>query len=226
MLLARRLPFAIAAALVAAAPSAVSVAIAGPVTGTVRVQVRDGTTAAPAIVYAEPLDAAAPRKPGTFTLQQKGKTFVPRLLAVPVGSTVTFPNDDQIFHNVFSRTTPGPFDLGLYRAGASKSRTFDQPAAYRVFCNIHPQMTALLAVVATPFATIADATGAFTLELPPGRYKLTALSERAAPVSQELTVGPGAVSAPALTLDESQFVQVPHKNKFGQDYPKDAWTKH
>lgn len=226
MYVLHRSPFVVATVAALAVTTLSSIAHASAVSGTVRVQVRNGTTAAPAIVYAEPLDAAAARKPGTFTLTQKGKSFVPRLLAVPVGSTVSFPNEDQIFHNVFSMSTPSPFDLGLYRAGASKSRTFDQPAAYRVFCNIHPQMAALVAVVPTPFVTIADATGAFTLDLPPGRYKLTALSERAAPVSQELKVGAGALTAPVLTLDESQFVQAPHKNKHGMDYAKDAWTKH
>jgi plastocyanin len=200
-------------------------AFAGPVTGTVRVQARDGVQPATAIVYAEPLDAAAPKKPGTFKLTQKGKAFVPRVLAVPAGSTISFPNEDSIFHNVFSLSPPSPFDLGLYRAGAAKTQTFSSPATYRVFCNIHPQMTALIVVVPTPFVTLADANGAFSLDLPPGRYKLTAVSERAAAVSSELKVGASAATAPELTLDESQFVAPTRKNKFGQDYPKDAWIK-
>jgi plastocyanin len=198
---------------------------AGPVTGTVRVQAREGVQPATAIVYAEPLDAAAPRKPGAFKLMQKSKAFTPRVLAIPVGSTVAFPNEDSIFHNVFSLSPPAPFDLGLYRAGASKTQTFSAPATYRVFCNIHPQMTALIVVVPTPFVTLADANGAFTLDLPPGRYKLTAVSERAAAVSSELKVGASTATAPELTLDESQFVATTHRNKYGQDYPKDAWVK-
>jgi plastocyanin len=200
-------------------------AFAGPVTGTVRTQAQAGVQPATAIVYAEPLDAAAPKKPGAFKLTQKGKAFTPRLLAIPVGSTVTFPNEDSIFHNVFSLSPPAPFDLGLYRAGAAKTQTFNSPATYRVFCNIHPQMTALIVVLPTPFVTQADANGAFTLDLPPGRYKLTAVSERAAAVSSELKVGTSAAKAPELTLDESQYVAPARKNKFGQDYPKDAWVK-
>ena len=171
-------------------------AFAGPVTGTVRVQAREGVQPATAIVYAEPLDAAAPRKPGAFKLTQKGKSFVPRVLAIPAGSTVSFPNEDSIFHNVFSLSPPAPFDLGLYRAGAAKTQTFATPATYRVFCNIHPQMTALIMVVATPFVTLADPSGAFTLDLPPGRYRLTAVSERANAVSSELKVGASAATAP------------------------------
>jgi plastocyanin len=200
-------------------------ALAGPVTGTVRVQARAGVQPATAIVYAEPLDGAAPRKPGSFKLTQKGKAFLPRVLAVPAGSTVTFPNEDSIFHNVFSLSPPAPFDLGLYRAGASKTQTFSSPATYRVFCNIHPQMTAMIVVTPTPYVTLADANGAFTLDLPPGRYKLTAVSERAAAVSSEMKVGASAATAPELTLDESQYVAPARKNKYGQDYPKDAWIK-
>lgn len=200
-------------------------ALAGPVTGTVRVQARAGVQPATAIVYAEPLDAAAPRKPGTFKLTQKGKAFVPRVLAVPAGSTVSFPNEDSIFHNVFSLSPPSPFDLGLYRAGAAKTQTFASPATYRVFCNIHPQMTALIVVVSTPYIALADANGAFSLDLPPGRYKLTAMSERASAVSSEMKVGAGTAAAPELTLDESHYVAPARKNKFGQDYPKDAWVK-
>jgi plastocyanin len=197
----------------------------GPVTGTVRIQAREGVQPATAIVYAEPLDAPAPKKPGSFKLTQQSKAFVPRVLAIPAGSTVTFPNEDSIFHNVFSLSPPAPFDLGLYRAGASKTQTFASPATYRVFCNIHPQMTALIVVVPTPFVTLADANGGFTLALPPGRYKLTAVSERANAVSSELKVGVSAATAPELTLDESQFVAPPRKNKYGQDYSKDAWIK-
>jgi plastocyanin len=200
-------------------------AFAGPVSGTVRTQARAGVQPATAIVYAEPLDAASPRKPGTFKLTQKGKAFTPRVLAVPAGSTISFPNEDSIFHNVFSLSPPAPFDLGLYRAGAAKTQTFSSPATYRVFCNIHPQMTALIVVVPTPFVTLADANGAFTLDLPPGRYKLTAVSERASAVSSEMKVGGSAAAVPELTLDESQYVAPSRKNKYNQDYPKDAWIK-
>ena len=153
--------FAFAAWLVAAA------ATAGPVTGTLAVKTRPGTTAAPAVVYAEPLDAAAPRRPGSFTLTQKGRAFQPSVLAVPVGSTVSFPNQDLVFHNVFSLSAPEPFDLGLYKKGESKSRTFTRPGLYRVFCNIHPTMTAFVAVVPTPWVAIADARGQWALDLPP-----------------------------------------------------------
>jgi hypothetical protein len=94
-----------------------------------------------------------------------------------------------------------------------------------VFCNIHPQMSAMIVVAPSGFATVASADGRFTLELPPGRFRLTALSERASPVSVELTSTQGASVAPELTLDESAWTLAQHKNKFGKDYPADAYRR-
>ncbi|MGH9347934.1 MAG: cupredoxin domain-containing protein [Vicinamibacterales bacterium] len=202
-----------------------SLAVSGPVSGTVRIVTRAGVAPATAIVYAEPIDSAPPRTAGRLTLAQRNKTFLPHVLAVPVGSTVAFPNNDQIFHNVFSLAGPQPFDLGLYRAGATRERRFTRPGRYRVFCNIHPQMTALVIVVPTPHTATVGADGRFVLDLPPGRYRVTALSERAAPVSVEVTSVEGAATAPALTLDESGWIFAQHKNKFGQDYPAAAYKR-
>jgi len=156
------------------------------------------------------------------TLTQKDKAFRPRVLVVPMGSTVEFPNLDAIFHNVFSLSAPAPFDLGLYRGGASKRRVFSEPATYRVFCNIHPQMTALLAVVPSPYFALAER-GAFRLDVPAGAYRVTVFSERAAPVTADVRVGAGGTTAPDVTLDESRFVPTDHTNKYGQPYPKDAY---
>lgn len=197
---------------------------AAAVTGRVATRVRAGTPPAPAVVFAEPLGAAPPRRPGSFVMTQKNKTFTPRVLAIPVGSTVRFPNEDAIFHNVFSLSTPAPFDLGLYRAGASKSRTFERPAVYRVFCNIHPQMSALIVVAPSPWVSEVGSDGSYRLELPPGRYRVTAVSERAAPASAEIDVGSAPATAAELVLDESN-APTTHTNKFGKPYPKDAYKQ-
>jgi plastocyanin len=197
----------------------------GSVSGVVRTLVREGAPAATAVVYAEPIGVQSPRQPGKFVLRQKNKTFLPRVLGVPVGSAVEFPNDDPIFHNVFSLSGPQPFDLGLYRSGESKSRTFDRPGSYRVFCNIHPQMSALIMVVPTPYVVVADGSGRFVLDLPAGRYRVTAQSERATPVSLDINAEAGATVAPPLTIDESQWLAVQHKNKFGKDYPAAAYKQ-
>jgi plastocyanin len=198
---------------------------AGPVSGTVRTTTRPGAAPAPAVIYAEPLDSAAPRRPAEIALAQRNKSFMPHVLAAPVGSTVAFPNQDTIFHNVFSLSGPEPFDLGLYRAGASRARTFANPGTYRVFCNIHPQMTALVVIVPTPYVILAGADGRYTLDLPPGRYRLTAISERASPASIDIVSTAGASTAPELALDESEWIATQHKNKFGQDYPAAAYKR-
>lgn len=193
--------------------------------GTIVTRVRAGATPATAVVYAEPLTGSAPaRAAGPFAITQRNKTFTPRVLGVPVGAAVQFPNEDGLFHNVFSLSPGHAFDLGLYRSGASKSRTFSTAGVVRVFCNIHPQMTALVVAVPTPWIVNSGLDGAFRLDLPPGRYRLTTLSERAAAVSAEVTVS-GATTAPSLALDESGFVAAPHANKFGKPYPEAAYKQ-
>ena len=199
------------------------VAQAASVTGRVRLTGRAQGVVVPVIVYAEPLDGGR-AQPGQFKLTQKNKAFLPRVLAVPVGSTVNFPNEDPIFHNVFSLSRPNPFDLGLYRDGDSKNVTFKAATAYRVFCNIHPQMTATILVVPTAYITEADNAGNSRFDLPPGRYRITAWAERASqPAIAEVTVGTNAQTVSELALDESQFKDTKHKDKFGKDYPKEAY---
>lgn len=193
--------------------------------GHVRITGRSNANAATTIVYAELADGRTPVHPAHKKLEQKNKTFVPAVLAIPAGSTVDFPNEDPIFHNIFSLSHPEPFDLGLYRAGAVKSRVFSAPATYRVFCNIHPQMTAVILVLPTSWIVEADSSGAYRMDVPPGRYRITAWSDRAQPASTEITVGPERASVPDLSLDESNYVELPHKNKFGQDYTKNPYEK-
>ena len=193
------------------------------VTGRVRVEGRPAGTGTPTIVYAEPLDSKPAIPSGQFSMSQRNKSFTPRVLAVPVGSTINFPNDDQIFHNVFSLSRPSPFDLGLYRAGVSKSRTFTAPATYRVFCNIHPQMAAVILVLPTPYITQTDPMGGYRFDLPAGRYRITAWSERGEARTVEAAISTATTSVTELTLDESNFGESKHKNKFGQDYPKSAY---
>ena len=202
-----------------AAPSALAL----PLTGRVSVKGRTRLNI-PVIVYAEALDVKTPIQPGKFSLAQKNKAFVPHVLAVPVGSTVNFPNQDLIFHNTFSLSRPNPFDLGLYRNGESRSQTFTVPATYRVFCNIHPQMAAVIIVVPTSYIAETDANGSYRLDLPAGRYRVTAWSERAqAPGTMEVTVGGGNTASADLGLDETKFVDSGHKTKDGTDYPKSSY---
>ena len=183
--------------------------------GEVKVAGRNGSV--PTYVYAEPLGGGAPVKPGHFTMKQVNKELRPHVLVVPVGSTVDFSNEDTVMHNIFSLTKPGAFDLGLYKT--SKPVVLKNANTYRVFCNIHPQMTGVIVVVPTSYIAEVDANGHYRLELPAGKYRVTAWSERAAaPATVPVTVAGSTASAPELALDESKYVELPHKNKFGKDY--------
>jgi len=193
------------------------------VSGRVLAKGRPSAAEVKTVLYLESLDGPTPVRPGHFRLEQKNKTFVPSVLAVPVGSTVDFPNDDIIFHNVFSVSPPAPFDLGLYRARASKSRVFSQAATYRVFCNIHPQMTAVILVLPTSYITEASLSGSYRVDVPAGKYRVTAWSERSEPASADIVVGAQPVAVPDITLGELHYVAEPHLNKYGQPYPSTTY---
>jgi plastocyanin len=119
------------------------------------------------------LDAKnAPRGPAhPSVLSQRNLTFEPHVLAIRSGATIELPNDDRVFHNVFSFHDGKRFDLGLYPVGTSKRLTFDQPGLSRIFCNIHPGMAAYVLAVDTPFFAVSDAQGRFAIPaVPPGVY--------------------------------------------------------
>jgi len=195
------------------------------VTGIVMVTTRAGIPAQPVVVYALPIDRPVADRAATLTLSQRNKAFAPSVLGVPVGSTIEFPNQDAIFHNVFSLSSPAPFDLGLYRAGASRSKVFAEAGTYRVFCNIHPQMSAVIVVVPTPFVTVTDRDGAYTLTLPTGRYRVTATTGRGAAMTKDVAVTGAAATIERLELDERALVEAPHTNKFGKPYAKAAYER-
>lgn len=108
-----------------------------------------------------------------YMLLQKNRMFTPHLQVIPVGSVVQFPNADPFFHNVFSLFDGRRFDLGLYEAGASKSVTFSREGVSYIFCNIHPEMSAVVIALSTPLFAIADPAGLIAIRnIPPGDYKL------------------------------------------------------
>jgi truncated hemoglobin YjbI/plastocyanin len=138
------------------------------------------------LVTLAPLDrpARAPA-PKQRTLEQRGRAFAPRLLVVPTGSTVSFPNFDPIFHSVYSSSEAKSFDLGVYRNGQSRDVTFDKPGIVHVQCNLHTNMTAHIAVVSEPYAAVAD-DGRFAFRaLVPGRYKLRAWTETSGKMTEK-----------------------------------------
>src|ERR1700678_608150 len=139
----------------------------------------------PAVIWLEPL-AGTPTLPflphGHYTLLQKNRTFIPHLQIIPVGTVVQFPNADPFFHNVFSLFDGKRFDLGLYEAGQSKSVTFSREGVSYIFCNIHPEMSAVVLALSTPLFAVADAENGFVLrDVPPGDYNLHVWIEGAPP---------------------------------------------
>ena len=90
---------------------------------------------------------------------QRNKSFDPHVLVVPVGSVVAFPNHDPFFHNVFSLFEGKRFDLGLYEAGSTRDVHFDKPGISYIFCNIHPEMSAVVLALDTPYYGVSDPHG-------------------------------------------------------------------
>src|SRR5262249_6862573 len=121
------------------------------------------------------------------------REFLPHVMAISVGSTVSFPNFDSVFHNVFSTSPVGAFDLGIYKVGEAREYTFTKEGIVRLGCNLHANMSAYIAVVAAPAYVVTDDAGRFAFKhLPPGKYKLKAWSERSkAPVSQDIAIKAG-----------------------------------
>lgn len=173
------------------------------------------------LVWVEPFAAKMPRlTPGTFHITTRSKTLVPHVLAIPVGSTVTFPNDDPISHNLFSLSSNNAFDLGLYRRGAGKSQKFDTPGTVNVYCNVHPNMSAVIQVMATPYFAFADANGYFSVAgVPPGKYRLVAWNEQGGQAESAIDVSAAAAPpAIALTLDSRNYRASQHMDKAGKPY--------
>jgi plastocyanin len=162
-------------------------------------------------------------KPSRLRLIQKNKSFEPHLLVVPVGSVVEFPNRDPFFHNVFSLFEGKRFDLGLYEAGSTRDVHFDKPGVSYIFCNIHPNMSAVVIAVPAPYHATSDAQGQVVIpNVPAGRYKLHLWYEGAAPeeleaMTREITVSERNSTLGVLRLKAVGLPQG-HKNKYGRDY--------
>ncbi len=178
--------------------------------------------AAETLVWLEPASGRfAPRKAGSFQMVTRGKALIPHILAIPAGSSVEFPNDDPISHNLFSLSAGNTFDLGLYRKGSGKSYKFEKPGLVNVYCNVHPNMSAVIHIMSSPYFAFADAGGVYAIDdVPPGKYRLVAWNEQGGQ-SETAVEGNGSgqvIGTLALTLDSRNFRQGQHLNKEGKPY--------
>jgi plastocyanin len=166
--------------------------------------------------------------PREYRMVQHNKMFEPNLLVVPVGSMVDFPNLDPWFHNVFSLYRGKRFDLGLYEAGAHKAIRFDRPGASYIFCNIHPEMAAVVMTVDSDFYGVSDKSGHVSIpRVPAGKYLIRVWYENATPqalsgLDRSVDIEAGDVNLPAIAVPVTQQTAAKHKNKYGQDYDSKA----
>jgi hypothetical protein len=182
----------------------------------------------PAVIWLEPMAGTAdlPFLPRShYILEQNNRTFIPHLQVIPAGSVVQFPNEDPFFHNVFSLFDGKRFDLGLYEAGSSRSVTFSRAGVSYIFCNIHPEMSAVVIALTTPLYAIADANDSFLIrDIPAGNYKLhlwiegvpqSFLESLSRPVHfPSVMVDLGVLKAPIARAGS-------HNNMFGETYTTD-----
>jgi hypothetical protein len=184
----------------------------------------------PAVVWLEPIEGtpALPFPPhGRYTLLQKNHMFIPHLSVVPVGSVVSFPNADPFFHNVFSLFDGKRFDLGLYEAGSSKEVLFSREGLSYIFCNIHPEMSAVVLTLSTPLFAVADKDGQFVLHnVPPGTYNVRVWMEGVPQpaldrLERRVHLTPGPVDLGEVRVPAPPQSVLDHANKFGRGYDQD-----
>jgi hypothetical protein len=194
---------------------------------------RPGKDRSQVVVWLTPLGAVPdisgiPQRPlQAPRLVQKNKRFEPRILVVPAGTAVEFPNRDPFFHNVFSLFEGKRFDLGLYEAGTTRSVHFDHAGVSYIFCNIHPEMSAAVIALKTPYYAISNGAGMLSIpDVPPGRYQLQVWYEGSSPetlkrLTREITLSAGDAGLGTLKILEDSPVSN-HKNKYGREYDAPA----
>ena len=210
---------AVAAAM---APARLAAAPTGTVIGKVSVKKAGGGESDPSgvVVYLESVPGALPpeaERPHP-QIHQRDLQFSRPLTVVVTGTTVDFPNDDKVFHNVFSFSEAAKFDLGLYKSGTSKSVTFRRPGVVNVYCNIHPEMISQIKVVDTIYYAVVGKDGMFRIEhVPAGTYPLVAWRSASPEVRSQVTVPAGGTATAAVELGAGEL-DVRHLRKDGTPY--------
>jgi len=207
------------------------VSLSEDITVTGRVELSQTTARSPdlsgAVVWLTPSADPAPIHVAPVAqhgqLLQKSKSFSPHLLVVPFGSSVEFPNRDPFFHNVFSLFEGKRFDLGLYESGSSRSVVFNREGVSYIFCNIHPEMSAVVVALKTPYYGVSDRKGWIVIpNVPAGLYEMQVWHERVLRenlkvLARRVQIAPYSDSLGILHLAEQPNLGQ-HKNKYGYDY--------
>ena len=177
-------------------------------------------------VWLEPSQGKAPVPANsTWTIRQKDKRFIPHVSVITAGTSVSLPNLDPIFHNAFSNFAGQPFDTGLYPPGGTQRIRFTREGVVRVFCNIHSSMSAVILVLGTPWYAVTGVDGSFKIEnVPPGEYQMHVWHERASEetlqrLARKVSFDDTGLVIPPIRISESGYLELPHKNKFGREYP-------
>lgn len=157
-------------------------------------------------------------------ITQRSKRFSPHVIVVETGSEVDFPNEDPFFHNVFSIFNGKRFDLGLYASGETRPVNFTRPGVSYIFCNIHPQMSAVVVTVDTPYYAVSDQDGNFSISnVTEGRYHLMVWHERSksehlVDLTRSVQVTSMGLDLGVIRISEEGYIPRPHPNKHGLDY--------
>jgi plastocyanin len=160
------------------------------------------------VVYLQGLKPAAPAGAIKAAIVQRGEQFEPPVTVVTAGSTIDFPNQDPFFHNVFSLSRAGTFDLGRYPSGDSRSWQFTRAGMVKVFCQLHAHMSALVVVLDHPWFAIPAETGAFTIpEVPAGEHTIVAWHERIGERRERVKVVPGGATEISFSLPVLEIQQ-------------------
>lgn len=168
-------------------------------------------------IYLENVPGPLP-EPVVKEIRQKNLTFTPGVMVIVKGSTIEFPNDDKVFHNVFSVSKAARFDLGLYKSGTKKAITFKQAGVVDVYCNIHPQMASKIKVLDTGYYAVSGADGSFKIKnVPVGTYPIVAWQANGKEYRGEITVKAGETSTLSISLTEEKAVKQ-HLKKDGTPY--------
>jgi len=226
----RRLALALVLlALAPAGPARAAESGSGVVRGSVKVlkkgffgRISESDDKSGVLLYVTGYEEPAPSE--VAQLAQQNERFTPRILPIVAGQTVSFPNRDRLYHNVFSVAPAMSFDLGQYKStDPPRTQTFDKPGLVPVYCNIHPQMISYVVVLENRAFMLTGEDGAFELRgVRAGRWALNAWMPGAQRVTREVVIHASGEAAVELTLEQTQAI-APHLRKDGTPYPTPSY---